>query len=209
MNQDFMVSERVHEITRQIFSLLYYALGIFIITMVGAGIIHNVRNQAGSWDFTESLYFSFVTITAIGYGDLPLEGEDIMAFLVVFMVCTVTLTTVFIEKIGILLYQFREFRRRDKIDKMVISADLLRRFNPKGKVSALEFLVGMLTYGDVVDKEKNIDPILRKFIELDKDKTGADEMIIPLLACTPLIELSFLSSSFYPFFRYSQCRAIE
>ena len=55
---------------------------------------------------------------------------------------------------------------------MIISVELLKKFNPTGKVSALEFLVGMLTYGDIVDKERDIDPILRKFIELDKDKTG-------------------------------------
>ena len=68
------------------------------------------------------------------------------------------------------LYQFREFRKRDKLDKMIISTELLKRFNPNGNVSALEFLVGMLTYGDIVDKERDIDPILRKFIELDKNK---------------------------------------
>ena len=55
---------------------------------------------------------------------------------------------------------------------MIISTELLKRFNPNGNVSALEFLVGMLTYGDIVDKERDIDPILRKFIELDKNKKG-------------------------------------
>jgi len=48
----------------------------------------------------------------------------------------------------------------------------LLKFNPKGQVSALEFLVGLLTYADVIDKEKDIDPILKKFIALDTDKDG-------------------------------------
>ena len=172
LNQDFMISERVHEITRQILSLIYFAVGVTLITLFGAMIVTQVRNPAGSWTFDESFYFAFATITTIGYGDLPLEGDDMMLFLTVYMVCTVTISTVFIEKVGICLYQFREYRKRDKIDKMVISARLLRKFNPSGKVNALEFLVGMLTYGDVIDKEKNIDPILRKFLELDTNNTG-------------------------------------
>ena len=55
---------------------------------------------------------------------------------------------------------------------MILSVELLKKFNPSGNVSALEFLVGMLTYGDIVDKERDIDPILRKFIELDIHKKG-------------------------------------
>ena len=46
------------------------------------------------------------------------------------------------------------------------------KFNPKGRISGLEFLVSVLTYGNFVDKEKDIDPILAKFSYLDKDKDG-------------------------------------
>ena len=46
------------------------------------------------------------------------------------------------------------------------------KFNPKGRISALEFLVSVLTYGNFVDKEKDIDPILAKFSRLDKDRDG-------------------------------------
>ena len=53
-----------------------------------------------------------------------------------------------------------------------MSVELLKKFNPDGNVNALEFLVGMLTYGGIVDKERDIDPILRKFIQLDKNKKG-------------------------------------
>ena len=63
-------------------------------------------NIAAKWSYLESVYFAFETITAIGYGDLPFEGEDLMAFGAVYMICTVCVTTIFIEKLGKLLYEF-------------------------------------------------------------------------------------------------------
>ena len=60
----------------------------------------NIYCIAGKWTYLESVYFAFETITAIGYGDLPFEGEDLMAFGTVFMLCTVCVTTIFIEKLG-------------------------------------------------------------------------------------------------------------
>merc|ERR1711871_1483055 len=80
MNQTFMLSERVHEITRRFFGLFYYCISLTILTLVGASIFMSVRNPAAKWSYLESVYFAFETITAIGYGDLPFEGEDLMAF---------------------------------------------------------------------------------------------------------------------------------
>ena len=44
MNQTFMLSERVHEITRQFFGLFYYCISLTILTLVGASIFMSVRN---------------------------------------------------------------------------------------------------------------------------------------------------------------------
>ena len=49
---------------------------------------------------------------------------------------------------------------------------MLTKFYPKGGVSSLEFLVAVLTHGNLVDKEKDIDPLLAKFVSLDIDKDG-------------------------------------
>ena len=44
--------------------------------------------------------------------------------------------------------------------------------NPSGRASAVDFLVGLLSYGDICNKEREIDPILKIFAELDIDKDG-------------------------------------
>ena len=44
LNQTFMLSERVHEITRQLLGLFYYALSLGVLTLVGAAFFVNIRN---------------------------------------------------------------------------------------------------------------------------------------------------------------------
>lgn len=58
------------------------------------------------------------------------------------------------------------------LNASIIQGENILKFNPKGRISALEFLVSVLTYGNLVDKEKDIDPILTKFSRLDKDRDG-------------------------------------
>ena len=58
------------------------------------------------------------------------------------------------------------------LNASIIQGENMLKFNPKGRISALEFLVSVLTYGNLVDKEKDIDPILAKFSRLDKDRDG-------------------------------------
>ena len=44
LHQTFMLSERVHEITRQLLGLFYYALSLGVLTLVGAAVFVNIRN---------------------------------------------------------------------------------------------------------------------------------------------------------------------
>ena len=44
LNQTFMVSERVHEITRQLIGLFYYSFNLLILTLVGACFFLTIRN---------------------------------------------------------------------------------------------------------------------------------------------------------------------
>lgn len=111
--------DRVREISLQLKSLFYFSVGLFISSLVVAGIYQEYRTV--DWTYTQSYYFVIQTVTTIGYGDLPFEGKSLMAFTTFFVIVSYIAGTVFVEKICIILFQYRELRRREKIEKMRIS----------------------------------------------------------------------------------------
>ena len=115
----FTKMERVREISLQLKGLFYFAIGVFVITLIAAGIFQSFDTV--DWTYTQSYYFVVQTITTIGFGDLPFEGRALMAFTTVFTIISYILALIFVEKVCMILFQFRELRRREKVEKMRIS----------------------------------------------------------------------------------------
>ena len=52
LNQTYMLSERVHEITRQFLGLFYYACSLAILTLIGACFYLTIRNPGSAYIHT-------------------------------------------------------------------------------------------------------------------------------------------------------------
>jgi hypothetical protein len=70
------------------------------------------------------------------------------------------------------MYQVYDMIRRDQLHDIVITPELLKSFNPTGKVTPVDFLVGMLCIDGVVSRTDDIEPLLLLFREYDSQHTS-------------------------------------
>lgn len=107
---------RLHDCTIELYYLTYFTLSIVIYTLIGAAIFRNLSSN--SWTYTESYYFATYEMSSVGYGDLVLEGKEELAYTIIFTLASVTPVAIFIDKVSLLVFNFRSLRRRAMYDRM-------------------------------------------------------------------------------------------
>ncbi|KAH8097491.1 potassium channel [Aureococcus anophagefferens] len=141
------------------------SLSVFLVLIplfVGAAFFSHthVRSCGKAWTEWDAFWWSFATITTIGYGDLDLGCEgDVQVFLTVYIVLSVTEER--------LLNDFDV----DRILAMDMDGD---------GVQKAEFVIGMLVAMDALDQDK-LALYSNKFDELDADGSGsldADDLLL-------------------------------
>lgn len=69
-----------------------------VAAIIGAGTVF--YRAAEGWAWTDSLYFTVITLTTVGYGDLSPTGPGSKLFTVVFLLLGIGLLLSFIERIA-------------------------------------------------------------------------------------------------------------
>ncbi|KAH8698061.1 hypothetical protein GQ44DRAFT_764863 [Phaeosphaeriaceae sp. PMI808] len=79
--------------------LIAYALSIIatLILLLGGASIFNIAEKDQSWTYGVSLYFAYVSLVTIGYGDYVPESESSKPFFVVWSLLSVPILTIFIN----------------------------------------------------------------------------------------------------------------
>lgn len=79
--------------------LTVYALSVFVILvlLLGGASIFNLAEKDDSWTYGVSLYFAYVSLLTIGYGDYIPNSESGKPFFVVWSLLSVPVLTIFIN----------------------------------------------------------------------------------------------------------------
>jgi len=121
------------------------------------------------------IYWSVVTTLSIGYGDLIPEKDTSRLFNVFYVLASVLIVTAAIGTFSSVQREkaFEE-KRMAMLNKPLDAASILTMQGEAegGEVDRLNFLIAMLVHTNGLNKEKDIDPWLQRFVELDKDGSG-------------------------------------
>eukprot|EP00602_Paraphysomonas_sp_CaronLab_P009788 CAMPEP_0185027168 /NCGR_PEP_ID=MMETSP1103-20130426/11947_1 /TAXON_ID=36769 /ORGANISM="Paraphysomonas bandaiensis, Strain Caron Lab Isolate" /LENGTH=281 /DNA_ID=CAMNT_0027561041 /DNA_START=157 /DNA_END=1002 /DNA_ORIENTATION=+ len=136
------------------------------------------------WSFVEALYWSFITTVTVGYGDMSLEYESSRVFSIFYIIVSVIVVAGAIGNFGAVQVEMEmERKKREALNKELDLESIIAMDVDGGGVDRVEFLTAMLVQINGLSKEKDIDPWMKRFDELDKDGSGAlDEEDLRLFA---------------------------
>uniref|UniRef100_K3X659 EF-hand domain-containing protein n=1 Tax=Globisporangium ultimum (strain ATCC 200006 / CBS 805.95 / DAOM BR144) TaxID=431595 RepID=K3X659_GLOUD len=134
-----------------------------IAVSIGGGLIVGAIE---GWPILDCFYYSIVTITTIGFGDLSPKSRDGRLFAIFYLPLAVVSVA---HGIGSVI---EEISKRSVMKTKISMKELLAMDSDgDGKVSQLEYLSYMLVKLNKADQD-DIDGILTQFKKLDKDGSG-------------------------------------
>jgi voltage-gated potassium channel Kch len=125
------------------------------------------------FSFSEAIWWSFVTTTTVGYGDLSLENESSQIFSLFFILISVMVVATAIGNLSAIQEEIKAEKQRNKLLEMELNEDMILGLDKSGEGSLdkEEFVTGMLVMLDLVDEDE-IVPWRQRFAELDVDQSG-------------------------------------
>lgn len=130
-------------------------------------------NAKGKWDLGSALYFSIVTATTLGYGDVAPHTERGRLIALVFIPLIVVAMGHWLRTVAACIVEARQSRFRKQMGVQRLSLSLLEAMDHDGdgKVSAADFLEFMLVAMDKVDQGLILE-LRAHFARLDKENRG-------------------------------------
>lgn len=143
---------------------------IFLIILIGAIFFTSNEPDIG---WIEAFYFVVVTTSTVGYGDTKLTYDSSRAFAVFYILCSVVLVTLAIGNLAGVRLQIAAERKKAVMLSRKLDFNFIRELDTgETGMDKTTFLVAMLVQQELVNKEKDVDPWLKKFEELDKAQVG-------------------------------------
>jgi len=156
------ILKRTHK-TKFIFSIVILSTPIVLGTFF-------FRYNEG-WTFVEAFYYCVVTSTTVGYGDLTIVYPSSRIASCLYMIVSVIVVAAAITTFATMQMEIEDGEKRIQALSKKVDFDLLRKLGKNG-IRRYEFLVEMLLQNEVLDLDRDVDPWLRRFEELDHDKSG-------------------------------------
>jgi len=130
-------------------------------------------NQNEDWTFVQAVYFCVVTTTTVGYGDLNMVKDTSRGFSVIYIFVSVVIVSFSIGSLASIHAESLAMKTKIQALTRPLNFQMLRDLDKdKNGVDKAEFLIEMLVQTGVADRENDIEPWLKRFDELDKDRTG-------------------------------------
>jgi hypothetical protein len=160
---------KVQVFVRSIINAGMWLVILFSIPILGA--IFFAYNE--NWEFETALYFAITTATSTGYGDIQVEKSSSVWFNCVFIVVSVSLTAVALDKIASFRRHLYEAELWQILDDIEPSKPLLDAINSKEtRATQAEYILHMLQLEGKLDYLTDIARWKEKFDEFDLDKDG-------------------------------------
>ena len=138
----------------------------------------------GGWEhpIVDALYWSVVTATTVGYGDLPLNHARSRHFSVVYLLISTTLLTDCIAHVAARAVAAKKDKAlaRELTPEMILEMSTIEGAGEE--ITRVEYLSSVLVEAGTVEKS-DVEAILRRFDELDVCRSGTlDEADIRMAA---------------------------
>ena len=133
------------------------------------------------WEFIDALYWAFVTMTTIGYGDKSFTKQSSILFATIYILCSTILVIAVLSMLVRVRAQARKALQMQEMLDQPLDKEFIDELDRDGdgQIDKGEFLEAMLIRLGKVTKEDTY-PIMKKFSQLDQDGSGfLDEGDIP------------------------------
>jgi hypothetical protein len=153
--------------TKMFLSVLFFLL----VPVMGSFVFWTLEPK---WSYVDALYWSFVTATTVGYGDLSSENENTSIFAIFYIMISTSVVAFGLGNVVQVFADIKAEKEKEAALQMDMSLESILEMDGSsdGKVDPGEYLAFRLVQtGECT--QKDIDPILQLFNALDKDKSGA------------------------------------
>jgi len=149
--------------------VLYSVGSATIVVLVGTWVLAKMEG----WTAIEALYFSVVTTTTVGYGDICVSTNGRL-FLTFYILVSVVVVAATITNLATINIETEAQQRRLDAMSRPLKEDMIREMdkNADGKVSKWEFLSAMLVATTDLDYDKDVKPWVERFNQLDHTGDG-------------------------------------
>eukprot|EP01134_Creolimax_fragrantissima_P000318 CFRG0318T1 len=143
---------------------------IVVVLMIGTMAFASLEKHS----IIESFYWSLVTVTTEGYGDITGQREATKIFNIFFMFFGVISFAISVSNIVTQFVLLKQMRKLQETAQRGVTYEMVQNMdvNKDGKVEKIEFLIHLLIESHKCDKE-DIDEILTVFDSIDVDGDGA------------------------------------
>ena len=129
------------------------------------------------WSYIDALYWSFVTASTVGYGDLSSSNDKTTIFAIFYIIISVSMLAAGLSNIMSIKEDIKKAKIKEEAAKHPLTLDNILEMDDSadGKIDPGEFLKFRLFSTGVLESkdEKIVDAILQLFDNMDKDHSGA------------------------------------
>lgn len=172
---DYIYSKRSSVSLSQILETKMLIVFVFIVLSIVFGIVFVALSTGSS--FITSLYWTVQTISTVGYGDVPLESQSqrvINTLYLLIGLCVFSAALCVYNEVGDEIAKIRRQERRlgrvVDIEELSFLAESERMNRP---ISKFDFVVEMLVHSGKIDRERDLNPLLKRFSEDTRSSFGA------------------------------------
>uniref|UniRef100_A0A7S3H5D5 EF-hand domain-containing protein n=1 Tax=Spumella elongata TaxID=89044 RepID=A0A7S3H5D5_9STRA len=149
--------------------LLLRTIGFIIVFLfIAAGIFSGMED----WTFIQGLYFAIQTAATIGYGDMNLKAGGTNIVLGIYIMLSTTLLFFAFGHFRTLHEEFVKLKEVAKFTERKQTLVKLKELDKGDGVPMDKFVLAVLVQLGKLDQQRDIDPWIKKFREIDTDKNG-------------------------------------
>ena len=143
----------------------------FLFIMFMIAVLYMTFNDG--FNFSLSLYWTVVSLSSVGYGDVRLDSDEDKAFVIIFVFAALFALSASVSIVQEIMDQEAERKQVLRFLNAKLDMESLAKMDTTGEgVDKLTFVTHVLSQLGVLDYEKHVQPWLDKFEEFDKDGSG-------------------------------------
>lgn len=165
------VKRKKHQIiVRNALNCIMWIFILFSIILFGSLVFYYNEN----FSFSDAFYFTAVTASSVGYGDIGLTKNSSIWFNIFYILISVSATATALEKVA----SFKRHIDEAELDQLLygveLNDNLLQAIKPekKPKVSQSDYILHMLQLEGKLSFNKDLKKWVQRFQEFDLDRDG-------------------------------------
>jgi len=161
------------DITRRWINIVKVCVSIFIVASIATVFFSSNEDFSA----TKAVYFTMVTMSTVGYGDIKMNKPTTKVFDILFVLITVPLMISFVLQIGALFSKKMKLQMFDIFCRKGVTMEMMRAIaDPRtGKIQRTDFLAYMLLHQGKV-KCMDLNKINKFYDRIDFHGSGAVDL---------------------------------